>query len=512
TKRCASVLLFVMIGLAASQAAAWEDYRFSPTKLIANGYTGAASAYAADLDGDGDLDVLGAANSLDRIDWWENVLGDGSVWTSYYVTLLDGARGARAADVDGDGDLDILAAGQNANQVVWWENRRGESSDWKDHWTGHVVDSAFEEAMAVFGADLDGDGDMDIVGAGYTSNKIAWWENDGTPADGGWTIHTVDAAFNGADDVYVVDLDEDGDLDILGAGYLADKVTWWENDGTPVDGGWTTHTLDDAFDETTSVHAEDMNGDGYLDILAVSRYGGDTAWWENDGTPGDGDIWTKHVIANFPISTGVFASDLDGDGDADVLITTSDNGVMWCENRNGAGTEWLCFVMDASLSQATSPFVADIDGDGHQDLLAAANASHVIAWWRNETASPLWEEVSIGSAIGGGISNTGTMDPQGTSMAIGSDQKPKVCWNTDGYGGYVYVRGFNGSSWEEIGGGSASGTGIVGGVPLSLEVSPDGLIYEGGYDSGGWQQTMRYSGSAWEPLSGLPSGGGAACS
>ena len=79
------------------------------------------------MDGDGDLDVLGAALNADDIAWWENTLGDGTTWMEHTVDVaFDGARSVYAADVDGDGNLDVLGAAENADDIAWWENRGGQ--------------------------------------------------------------------------------------------------------------------------------------------------------------------------------------------------------------------------------------------------------------------------------------------------------------------------------------------------------------------------------------------------
>ena len=57
---------------------------------------------------------------------------------------------------------------------------------------------------------------MDVVAALYDDNQVAWYENDGTPSDGGWTHHVVkDYSGSGIEDLFVADIDDDGDLDIF---------------------------------------------------------------------------------------------------------------------------------------------------------------------------------------------------------------------------------------------------------------------------------------------------------
>ena len=101
-----------------------------------------------------------------------------------------------AADVDGDGDLDVLGAAYLDSDITWWEN----TNDIGTSWTEHTVDSDFLNAASVCTADVDGDGDVDVLGAAYNDNDITWWEN--TNGEGtAWTEHTVEADFDGANSV-----------------------------------------------------------------------------------------------------------------------------------------------------------------------------------------------------------------------------------------------------------------------------------------------------------------------
>ena len=84
--------------------------------------------------------------------------------------------------------------------------------------TEYAVDGSFD-ARSVYATDMDGDGDVDIVGAANDGDDISWWENDGTPNNADWTEYLVDGDFDGAWSVYATDMDGDGDVDILGAAY-----------------------------------------------------------------------------------------------------------------------------------------------------------------------------------------------------------------------------------------------------------------------------------------------------
>ncbi|MGQ0701199.1 MAG: FG-GAP-like repeat-containing protein [Panacagrimonas sp.] len=138
-------------------------------------------------------------------------------------------------------------------------------------------------AREVFSADLDGDGDVDVLSASYIDNKIAWYENDGAPVPG-FTLHTISTTAAGARSAYAADLDGDGDVDVLSASYIDDKIAWYENDGMP-DPGFTLHTISTTADSAFSVFAADLDGDGDVDVLSGSRDDDKIAWYENDGAP-----------------------------------------------------------------------------------------------------------------------------------------------------------------------------------------------------------------------------------
>ena len=342
-------------------------------------FASAHSVYAADVDGDGDMDMLSATSGASDITWWENTTGDGIAWTVHAVdeSFWD-AHSVYAADVDGDGDMDVLGAARTDDDITWWENTAGNGATW----TEHTVDGDFTDASSVYAADVDGDGDIDVLGAAFYYDAITWWEN--TAGDGtAWTKHTVDESFWGAHSVYAADVDGDGDLDVLGAAYTTDEITWWENtagDGT----AWTEHTVDGTFNGAYSVYAADMDGDGDMDVLGASFVTNDIKWWEN--TAGDGTAWVKHTLdLTFDGANSVYAADVDGDGDLDVLGAAWDNGdIAWWENTAGDGTAWAKHTVDETFDGANSVYAADVDGDGDLDILSTAGGSGDIAWWESD--------------------------------------------------------------------------------------------------------------------------------
>jgi len=344
---------------------------------ISESFHGAVSVNGCDADGDGDMDVLGAAMVDNEIAWWENTDGSGISFLKHTIeTGFFGAMSVISCDIDGDGDSDVLGAARGADEIAWWENTDGTGS----LWTKNTVSTDFDGAFSVYAIDVDGDTDKDVLGAAVFGSSIAWWENiDGTGSV--WTEHNIEDDFQMARSVFAGDMDGDGDNDVLGAGATADEIAWWENtQGTGT--VWVKHPVDDSFSGAGSVHASDVDGDGDLDVLGAGIGCDDVIWWEN--TDGTGSTWTEHLIDdNFIGANSVYASDVDGDGDSDVLgAAGSSDEVAWWENADGSGTSWTKHTVDDAFDYASSVFAADVDGDGFTDVLGAANFGDELAWWR----------------------------------------------------------------------------------------------------------------------------------
>src|SRR5205085_768516 len=140
-------------------------------------------------------------------------------------TTANGARSVFAADMDGDGDMDTLSASLIDSKIAWYEN------DGNQSFTTRTISTAADGAFAVSTADVDGDGDLDVLSASSLDDKITWYENDGSQT---FAAHTISASADGARSVWTADLDMDGDLDVLSASSLDDEIAWYENDGNQV--------------------------------------------------------------------------------------------------------------------------------------------------------------------------------------------------------------------------------------------------------------------------------------
>ena len=123
------------------------------------------------------------------------------------------------------------------DKIAWYESDGAADPSF----TARNISTSADGAYSVYAADIDNDGDMDVLSASVMDDKIAWYESDGA-ADPSFTARTVATSADAAYSVYAADIDNDGDLDVLSASYLDDKIAWYESDGA-ADPSFTARTI-----------------------------------------------------------------------------------------------------------------------------------------------------------------------------------------------------------------------------------------------------------------------------
>ncbi len=239
---------------------------------------GPRRAIFADLDRDGDLDLAVAANGTTTKDvsWYENTAGDGSAWTIHIIdSTMNGARGIGVADVDADGDPDVVASAEFDDKVTFYKNVAGTGLTWTET---QINTALFDGGSNLVIVDIDTDGKLDVAAVAEQAANCVWWRN--TAGDGSaWTETFVSPSVGGAYGIAAADLDFDGDPDIVTAGRSAQRTDWWENvngDGS----SWTQHAIETLTGAARSVAVGDMNGDGWVDTILNTD--GRLEWWRNE--------------------------------------------------------------------------------------------------------------------------------------------------------------------------------------------------------------------------------------
>lgn len=177
-----------------------------------------------DVSSDGRPDIACAAKGTDGFTggqwfaWWEQPEDPTALWKKHLLAENEeGATNIMPADFDGDGHMDYFATRGHGKGVLWF---RGPDFDQIEI----DPDMAFPHSLAL--ADINQDGHLDAVTCGKETDGVAvWYENDG---QGHFTRHLI-GTDQGSYDTRAVDMDGDGDLDVLIAGHGSCNVVWYEN-------------------------------------------------------------------------------------------------------------------------------------------------------------------------------------------------------------------------------------------------------------------------------------------
>ncbi len=337
--------------------------------------------------------------------------GIGAGYTEHLVDgNFDGVRWVTAGDVDSDGDLDILGAGYESGEIVWWENVDGEGG----FTTEHIIGAGFAGAHSVVPVDLDSDGDIDVIGAAYYNDLVTLWQNNG---DQVFTEHILSNTFDGAMSICVVDINGDSDLDIVGAANEMNTIQWWENEGGD---DFSIHVLEDTFEGARFVSAADIDEDGDNDILGAAELEDEIKLWKNNGN----ETFTAYTISStFTGAQTIYPADINGDGDIDVLGAAFTDGVSWWEN-DGNENFTQHIITDGFFEGTRCAYPTDLDHDDDIDVIVSGTYRQDIAMWINDGNNPpsftyltlgdsLWNSMCVAAAD---LDDDGDQDILGTSF------------------------------------------------------------------------------------------------
>jgi hypothetical protein len=331
-------------------------------------------ASAGDLDGDRFLDLATVNEVSADVRVFLN-RGDGS---GLFQSMLPREQiGVEAspnctADFDNDGHLDLCVSAATTEDV-WILLGAGDGG-----FKSKQSVAAGDQPHGIVPLDVDGDGDLDIVGANVGSNNLALYLNDGSGHFGTPTF--VEAGVNGEYGLAIADMNGDGITDVVVGGRNGEQVVTMLGNGN---GTFTASTPRDCGGAVWVVVLGDVNGDGKLDAAPAN---------DGDGTIGillgNGD-GTFAPVSTIPIGShvpSVDLGDLDGDGDLD-LVPSSFGGGFWRWYRNdGTGAFTLVEQFEAPANPSCA-VLFDADNDGDLDLGLTDEIADVVIIMRNDDQS-----------------------------------------------------------------------------------------------------------------------------
>jgi hypothetical protein len=357
---------------------------FGPAQLISN-ESGAVTVYTADFNNDNIPDLL-STSTQDGIRWWQND-GAGNFTLGQYLQqtgTVPLSLAAAIADYDGDGDQDVVAiinteVATSPTSIQYFVNDGSGGFS-----TGQIIGFTGPSAQEVQPADLDSDGDIDVVYVDQADDELGWIPNNG---DGTWGSEIlINTALDGAQSVACADFDGDGDVDIMGSGEFDDEWKWFTNGGNE---NFSAPILIGSGNNPSRSPMATLDGDGDQDGVSVYGIDGDVIWAENNGS---GFETPQFLLdgpgfpTNFPVTVEVV--DVDQDGDLDVVhCSILDNTINWFENLGGGSFAAIEQLIGGANNVRQTAF-ADFDGDGDLDMASANFGANEIVWYEN-TSAPL---------------------------------------------------------------------------------------------------------------------------
>ncbi|MBI1287009.1 MAG: T9SS type A sorting domain-containing protein [Flavobacteriales bacterium] len=352
---------------------------FGPKNFIEDTIPIAASAYAADLNGDSLVDVLLGARSATEFDchpdvgfaaWYEN-LGSGQFGARQLFSPLSdefSVSVVRSADLDGDGDMDVVATQNRDGQVVWYENLGSGAFG-----TQQPIDSslAFNCNLLEI-SDINNDHRPDLLLGEY--GKVFWLQND-SASFSSVPQSIISTEVDYLKSIYPADLDNDGDIDAISASKFDSKVAWYPNLGQGIFGPQLV--VDSVVRGANQVMSVNANTDGNLEIVSLDSYGdNEVSWYKNLG------YWTfdrENIITpDLYRPLDFLSADIDSDSDKDIFVVSYNSDRLSLFENLGGGLFSDPKIILKGIDGASKVRVADLDLDADLDFVVYSSAQRKI--------------------------------------------------------------------------------------------------------------------------------------
>ncbi len=358
------------------------------TKVLVGKNTSDEGIGIGDIDSDDDLDIVAGrkpevGNEPLLLVWFENPGKLTENWNDHEIgTSNHPIDRVEVADLNGDGGNDIVISEERYpgkepdGNLFWYQNPlTGDNNSWTKH---RIVTQYSMNNLDI--ADLDKDGDPDLVTNEHKGPSLETqaWINDG---GGKFSKVSIDKGKESHLGTQLADLDFDGDLDLVSTGWDNYQfVHVWRNDAIPIDpikwAHYSTETghlpIPNTGNQQTASCVLDIDKDGIDDFVITERTAAPSVVWYKF----DNYSWKKYIVDDGPlrIEAGSTFYDIDGDGDDDIVFggESQSNEVWWWENPfpeydpQNPWTRWI--IKSSGGNKHHDQLFGDYDSDGKAEL------------------------------------------------------------------------------------------------------------------------------------------------
>jgi hypothetical protein len=322
-------------------------------------------------------------------------------WPAVTAGKVGNLEDAVSADLDGDGNVDVISAAEGGTSRIsihWAPKGPADYTD-ADKWTTAALPASKKVRwMFIVPIQLDGKNGLDlIVGAKDKDASIGWFEAPADPRDvNAWKYHKLrDAGWIMS--IFAVDMNADGRPDILFSDRYGKNrgVYWLENPGAGEAQAkpWKVHAVGATDKQCMFLDYADLDGDGLRDIVVAVKPRDLVFFRRKDAA---GDAWESRTI---PFSDkagdakGVAIGDIDLDGRPDIVFSCEHaepprSGVMWMSCDGPAtGGNWTCHDVSGPEGVKFDLVVLiDLDNDGDLDILTCEERQNLGVFWYENPA------------------------------------------------------------------------------------------------------------------------------
>ena len=326
------------------EAPEWKVHEIrKPGKFVAGkGYSNSFCNFATDVNGDGWTDVIIIGFPGAPFHWYENPKNKPGHWKPHLIWHSACNESPEFEDVDGDGKPEIILGSQPERQMGILPLPAVKNSGKK--WAFRAIsmpgdprrNGTFKYYHGLGIGDVNGDGRNDVM------IPNGWWEAPKSDKNSPWAFHpfvlnaTGKGAGHPAANMYVDDLDLDGDNDIIMSSAHRFGVWWYENVSGKAATKFKQHLIDKSYSQTHAMEYVDINGDGQRDIVTGKRFyahngrdpGGKDpvvmCWYEVKKRKGMPPKFIRHEIEagrGTGIGTQFQVTDMNGDGKPDIVLS-----------------------------------------------------------------------------------------------------------------------------------------------------------------------------------------------